>query len=123
MNRLSFDFSMEEFDSNTEDTVGLWIEMMVDEKFQEAADLCDVFIEKYKVGFQERTLKIESDVYNDLLVVLVFVRGLFDYVQLCKLTSSGTWYNSNKDVSPHGSNYVTVVIALFLLRSCVEVRR
>ena len=96
MNRLSPNFSMEEFDSNTEDTVGSWLEMMLDERFQDAADLCDSFIEKYRAGFQERALKIESNEYNDLLVVLVFIKGLFDYVQLCKLTSSESWYN-NKD--------------------------
>lgn len=90
------DFNMEEFKTHATNKTELWLEFMLHDRFSDATELCDQFIAKYRIRFRERAFNLEEDGYNDMLVVLVFIRGLLDYVQLCQITDGDEdWYKKN----------------------------
>lgn len=99
MTKPSSALSMKEFKTQTVNEVESWLDFMLRDCFDDAAELCAQFIVKYKVGFREHAFNLNEDEYHDMLVVLVFIKGLLDYTQLCQMTKCDKdWYEKNKKV-------------------------
>jgi hypothetical protein len=78
--------------------VDTWLNLMMEKQYQEAENICIDFIKKYGSLFGKRAFKIKEDEYNRLLVLLVLVRGLQEYIHLCKTTKSISWHEDNSTI-------------------------
>lgn len=97
MSKKSSGLNMEDFKEHAVKTAESWLEAILHDRFSVSAELCSQFISRYKTGFLEHTFQIREDEYNEILVVLVFIRGLLDYVQMCQTTASNeNWFQSQQ---------------------------
>jgi hypothetical protein len=71
---------------------------MKKKQYHEAAQLCIDFLENYSSAFKSRTLEIDEDDYNKLLILLIFFKGLHEYVQLCQITNDRNWHEDHTTV-------------------------
>lgn len=76
----------------------MWLNLMLKRQYQEAGQLCINFIESYSFGFKGRSFEIDEEEYNDLLILLIFFKGLHEYVQLCQITEDKNWHEENEVV-------------------------
>lgn len=75
-----------------------WLSLMKEMRYEQANILCINFIEKYGSFFRKRDLDIGEKKYNQLLVLLIFFKGLQEYVQLCQTTQNKQWFEDNSVV-------------------------
>lgn len=90
--------NMEEFKTLSMDTTESWLDCMRSRRSSAAAELCHQFIEKYRAGFRDRAFNIEGREYSIMLVVLIFVRGLFDCAHLCWLVDNRLDWDKNHEL-------------------------
>ncbi|MGE5659773.1 MAG: hypothetical protein ACM37W_24540 [Actinomycetota bacterium] len=89
---------MTDFKSYVSSLAEEWLRLMQKKLYHEASQLCINFLENYGSAFKVRTLKIDEDEYNKLLVLLVFFKSLHEYVQLCQITNNRNWSKDNSTV-------------------------
>ncbi len=87
-----------EFKSHASNLVEMWLALMIRKQYQEAESICIEFIEEYGSLFGNRILEIEEDEYNNLLILLILVKALQEYVQLCKTTKNPDWHEDKPTV-------------------------
>jgi hypothetical protein len=87
-----------DFDADVSNLVETWLDLMRKKQHDEAKILCIDFIATYGLAFKQRIFEVDENEYNKLLILLVLVKGLHDYTQLCHITTSGDWHENNATV-------------------------
>lgn len=87
-----------DFKGHASDLTESWPDLMKKKHYNEAAQLCIDFLENYGSAFKSRTLEIDEERYNKLFILLVFFKGLHEYVQLCQITNDRNWYKDHTTV-------------------------
>ncbi len=64
-----------------------WLDLMAIQEYDRAKELCCGFIHTYKRVLKEHLLGEYENSYNQLLTLLIFFKGLQDFVQLAEFTS------------------------------------
>ncbi|NEQ55275.1 MAG: hypothetical protein F6K11_35020 [Leptolyngbya sp. SIO3F4] len=88
----------EHFKSHASNLAGTWLSLMQENQYHKASKLCIDFLETYSSAFKARSLEIDGNGYNKLLMLLVFFKGLHEYVQLCQITGDRNWYEEQETV-------------------------
>ena len=97
MTKTRCDLEMKEFMSQALNATESWLKAMNSRQNIVAAETCHHFIEQYKSDFRSRNFNITESDYNTMLVVLIFMRGIFDCTRLSLIVDSNTdWDKDNK---------------------------
>ncbi len=98
MSNSSFQIVTRNFEAHASTLAETWLSLMQEEQYQQASQLCIDFLEKYGSAFKVRSLEIDEDGYNKLLILLVFFKSLHEYIELCQLTNDKHWHKDNATV-------------------------
>ena len=97
-NNISSEADEQNFKAHASSLAEIWLNLMLKRQYQDASELCIDFIEDYGSVFKRRGFEIDEGKYNNLLVLLVFFKGLHEYVQLCHTTQNRNWHKDNSTV-------------------------
>lgn len=76
-----------------------YLDLIPKKQYKEADALCTNFINHYGNAFKQRIYNdVDENKYNNLLISLVFVKGLHDYLQLCQMTRHDDWHEDNSNI-------------------------
>jgi len=78
--------------------VEAWLISMYEKQYEDASKLCTDFIENYGSAFNKRVFEVAASEYDKLLVLLVLVKGLHEYIELCQTTKCRSWHENNLTV-------------------------